>query len=295
MPAARPPWRRRLTPLFYLLPALAVYAVFVLLPIGEAFRLSFLTWPDDFSPPEWAGWANYAELARDAVFWSALWHNALLVVLSLAVQLPIALALAVLLSYPTRVRALFRTVFFAPMVMPTVAIALLWSCIYATDRGLLDQAIRLFNADWGFAWLADSRTALLCVFVVICWRYIGFHMVLCMAGITSIPNDLYDAARIDGANEWQVFRHITLPMLKPMLAVSATLSVIGSLKYFDLVYMLAQGAPERSRELMATYVYRLGFEQWRFGYGSSVAVAMFLIAFTAAVLVTRFGRRGAAT
>jgi raffinose/stachyose/melibiose transport system permease protein len=271
---------------WFLAPALAVYALFVIVPIADSFRLSLFHWRDAASQPKFVGLANFAALAHDPVFWSALWHNALLLALSLLIQLPLALLLAVLLSYPIRARALFRTVFFAPMVMPSVAIAVLW-------YGLLDQVIRIFSKGFGGNWLGSPDTAMLCVFVAICWRYVGFYMVLFMAGIAAIPEELYDAARIDGASEWQAFRGITLPMLRPMIGVAAVLSITGSLKYFDLVYMMAGGAPENSRELLATYVYRLAFDsgQGRFGYGSAVAVALFSIALAVALLVIRPWRK----
>lgn len=288
--------RRRLpvTAGLFILPALAVYLLFVVLPIADAIRLSFFHWEGAASTPRFDGWANFAALARDPVFGSALWHNLLLLALSLLVQLPLAMLLAVLLSYPLRGRWLFRTVFFAPMVMPSVAIAVLWSYIYLPEQGLLDQAIRLFHAGFGGDWLGSPKTAMLCVFVTICWRYVGFYMVLFMAAIAAIPDELYEAARIDGASEWSAFRWITLPMLRPMIGVAAVLSVTGSLKYFDLVYMMAGGAPEGARELLATYVYRLAFDsaQGRFGYGSAVATVLFLIALAVAVLVLRARRAG---
>jgi len=290
----------RFTPLAFLLPALLLYGLFVALPIGESFRLSFLRWPSEFGRPVYVGLDNFRDLlyARPVfsrVFWSALWHNALLVVLSLAVQLPLAMFLAVLLSYPTRGRGVFRTFFFAPMVMPTVAIAILWGYVYLPERGLLDQAIRWFDASFGGAWLSNPNTVFLCVFVTICWRYTGFHMVIYMAGIATIPEELYEAGRIDGAGEWGLFRHVTLPLLKPATVVSATLSVIGSLKYFDLMYMMAEGAPETSRELIATYIFRLGIGSGanRFGYGSAAAVMLFVLALVAATAITR-RRRGTA-
>jgi raffinose/stachyose/melibiose transport system permease protein len=285
-------WSHRTTAWFFILPALAVYALFVVLPIADSFRLSLHHWDSAAATPRFVGMANFAALAHDPVFWSALWHNVLLLALSLVIQLPIALGLAVLLSYPIRGRWLFRTVFFAPMVMPSVAIAVLWSYIYLPEQGLLDQTIRIFDKGWGGDWLGSPTTAMLCVFVTICWRYVGFYMVLFMAGIAAIPEELYEAARIDGASEWQAFREITLPMLRPTLAVAAVLCITGSLKYFDLVYMMAGGAPETSRELLATYVYRLAFDsgQGRFGYGSAVATALFLIALAAAILILRARR-----
>lgn len=272
--------KRRVTPLLFLLPALLVYTLFVLVPIGDSFRLSLFHWTSPFLPAKFCGLANFTELLHDKVFWLAMWHNALLLLCSLAVQLPLAVFLAVLLSYPTLGRTLFRTAFFAPMVMPSAAIAVLWLFIYAPEQGLLTRLIQWVKPGFTHPWLADPKTALLWVFVTITWRYIGFHMVLFMAGISTISEELYEAARLDGAGEWQLCRHVTLPMLRPMLAVSATLSTIGSLKYFDLVYLMAGGVPEESRELMATYIYRLAFDQYqgRFGYGSAAAVMLLILA-----------------
>lgn len=283
----------RLAPLWFLAPALAVYALFVLVPIADSFRLSLFHWRNPYAAPEFVGLANYRDLIRDPIFWSALGHNVLLLVLSVAVQLPVALFLAVLLHYPTRCRGLFRTAFFAPMIMPTVAIAVLWSYVYLPEYGLLDQLVRLVDRQFAFGWLSHPRTAMLCVFLTICWRHTGFHLVLFMAGLAAIPDDLYEAARLDGASEWQVCRHVTVPLLAPVIRVSATLAVIGSLKYFDLVYMMAAGAPERSRELLATYIYRLAFAggQGRYGYGSAVAVILFTVAIVIAATLTIAGSR----
>ena len=266
----------------FLLPATALYALFVLVPVADSVRLSLYAWQNSGARPVCVGFANYAALAADPVFRSALVHNAALLVLSLAVQLPAALLLAVLLQRTRSGRALYRTAFFAPMIMPSVAIAVLWSYVYLPEYGILDQVIRLANPRFAFGWLSEPRTALGCVFITICWRYTGFHMVLFLAGLAVIPDDLYEAARLDGAGEWQIFRRITLPLLKPVIWTSATLSMVGSLKYFDLVYMMAGGAPETSRELVATYVYRLAFAsgQGRYGYGSAAAVVLLTIAFS---------------
>ncbi|HPY91015.1 MAG TPA: sugar ABC transporter permease, partial [Lentisphaeria bacterium] len=147
------------------------------------------------------------------------------------------------------------------------------------------------DPDFSHAWLADPKTAPLWIFVTICWQYTGFHTVLMMAGLSSIPTECFEAARIDGANEWQVCWHVALPALRPTIAVSATLSIVGSLKYFDLVYLMAGGLPEASREVLATYIYRLAFDQnqGRYGYGSAVAVLLFLVAL--AIVVPLQARR----
>lgn len=271
---------RPFTPWLFLAPALAVYALFVLWPVLDSFRMGFYHWDGPMARAQFWGLRNYRELLADTVFHKALLHNAMLLLGSLAVQLPMAAFLAILLNYPTCCRSLFRTAFFAPMIMPTVAIAILWQYVYDPGNGLLTRIIQLFRPDFEYAWLATPGWSLLWIFVTICWQYIGFHTVLFMAGLSAIPDDYYEAARIDGASEAQICMHIVLPLLKPVAAVSATLSIVGSLKYFDLVYMMSGGLPAESREVLATYIYRLAFEQGqgRFGYGSAAAVMLFLAA-----------------
>lgn len=242
--------------------------------------MSLYHWDGPMAKPVFYGIANFKALVHDKVFWLSIWHNALLLVGSITIQLPIAAFFAILLHYPTWGRTAFRTAFFAPMIMPTVAIAILWQYVYDPGNGLLTSLIQLFKPDFEYAWLATPGWSLLWIFVTICWQYTGFHLVLYMAGLSAIPNDYFEAARIDGASELQICRHIILPLLKPTFAVSATLSIVGSLKYFDLVYMMSSGLPAESREVLATYIYRLAFDQGqgRFGYGSSAAVMLFLLA-----------------
>lgn len=278
----------------FILPALCVYALFVLWPIADSFWVSLHEWqfPGD---AHLIGVDNYVDLLKDGLFWRALGHNILLVVLSVAIQLPIAMGLAVLLSYVGRTQGLLRTALFAPMVLPTVAIGALWLAIYHPQSGPLNELLRLFEPGArGVAWLGERRTALLSLVVVISWRYIGFHMVLFIAGIESIPQELYEAARVDGAGEGQIFRHVTLPHLMPVVRVSAVLSIIGSLKYFDLVWIMTRGGPFHATELVATYVYKTGVNERDFGYGSTLAVALLVLSLaltTGVVLAGRARRR----
>lgn len=280
------------TPLAFLLPALLVFACFVLAPILGSFGMSLLSWKQS-ATPQFCSVDNFQRVLGDVVFWRALANNLLILVASLVVQLPLAMLLAILLSYPTWGRTVFRTAFFAPMVMPTIAIAILWMNIYAPVDGIATRLCQLVcGSDFVCHWLSTGSTSLwlpapslFWIFVTISWQYAGFHMVLFMAGIAAIPEDYYEAARLDGANEWQIVRHIVLPALRPTLAVSATLSVIGSLKYFDLIYLMGGALSERDREVVATYIYRLAFEQGqgRFGQGSAAAVLLFLLALAVVV------------
>ena len=274
--------------------ALAVYGLFVLLPIGQAGWFSLFRWRNAATERTFAGLSNYAWLLGDPVFWRALRNNLILIVLSLLIQLPIALGLAVLLSYLRRGRGLLRTAFFAPMVLPTVAVGMLWQFIYLREDGLIDRFVSLFAEHQPFVWLGKTDTALLAVVAAICWRYIGFHMVLFMAGVESIPEELYDAARIDGAGEVQILRHITLPLLLPVIRISAVLSIVGSLKYFDLIWVMTRGGPSHASELVATYVYKTGIDSLLVGRGCALAVALLIISFAVAIAVSAGTRRRAA-
>ena len=219
----------------FILPALAIYALFVLTPIVGSARMSLFEWGG--SPlPRFVAFKNYALLLKDTIFWRALMNNTLVLVGSLVIQLPFSALLALFLSYKTFCRTLFRTAFFAPMVMPTVAIAILWQYIYAPEDGLVTKLIQLVcNNDFTFPWLAMPSSSpflpsvsLLCIFVTICWQYTGFHMVLYMAGIAAIPDELYEAARIDGANEAQLFLWIGLPLGFPGLLSAMVLGFLES-------------------------------------------------------------------
>lgn len=271
---------RKLEFCLFLIPALTLYGIFVLTPVGQSIHNSFFYWKSPLLKAEFCGLENFRLLLSDRIFWLALRNNAFLLFGSLLIQLPIALGIAMLLNYPTRGRALFRTAFFTPMIIPTAAIAVLWQYLYEPQNGIFTALVRCFNQDFSYAWLASPGSSMIWIFVTICWQFIGFHTVLFMAGLAAIPEEFYEAARLDGASELQICRRIILPCLKPTCAVAATLSIIGSLKYFDLVYLMGAGLPETSREVLATYVYRLAFDenQGRYGYGSAVAVLLFLLA-----------------
>ncbi len=263
-------------------PALVLFGAFALLPIAGALALGLFSWSDRGA--SFVGLANYAEAFTDTVFWLALGRNLALAVLSITVQIPVALLLACVLAGKLRGRALFRTACFAPVVLPTVVIAIFWRYF------LLDPADGLANAALGavgvegVAWLHDPWVAFWAVFSAISWRYVGFHTVILLAGALSIREELYDAARVDGAGTWARFRHVTLPGMRSAIAVSALLSVVGSLKYFDLVYVMTQGGPDHATELGATWIYTSGIVGRRWGYGSALAVILLAVSAGAAWL-----------
>jgi raffinose/stachyose/melibiose transport system permease protein len=278
------------TPYAFILPAALFYLVFVLWPIANSGWLAF------FDSEGGAVGANFIRLVDDARFRTALGNNVLLVVLSLLVQLPVAMALALLLSGRLPGRGLFRTIYFAPMVLSTAAIGFLWKFLYGPlwEGGPLNallDAVGLSTVNW----LGDPGVDLFAITAVVCWRYIGFHTVILMAGLQGIPGEVYEAARIDGASRWAILRDVTLPMMRPVLAISATLSIIGSLKYFDIFYVMSpSGGQGGSADLVATHMYRTAFPSGGgagdAGYASALATALLVVTLVVALGAIRLLR-----
>ena len=289
-PAATPPHRRRGWLLIgaFIAPALVLYVVFVLAPIGQAGFYSLFDWNGLEPLTDFIGFDNYARALGDPVFRNAVLHNGLLVTLSLALQLPFALGMALLLMQPMRGRTIVRLIFFAPYVLAEVVTAVVFLLILR-PHALIDQSLE--GMGLGFIvqlWLADPEIVLLTVFVVVTWKYFGFHMILYLAGLQGIPRELTEAAAIDGANRFQAFRHVTLPLLGPTIRISVFLSIIGSLQLFDMVWVLTGGGPVNASNTMATYMYEYGFERFQLGYGSAVAVVLFLLSLMVALAYQRF-------
>jgi raffinose/stachyose/melibiose transport system permease protein len=286
----RGPGRRTAVGLF-LLPALSLYAIFVLFPIAQAVRFSFFKWNGLQPLTDFVGLANYQRALADPVFLGAVAHNVLIIVLSLAIQIPFALGLALMLNRPMRGRSVLRLVFFAPYVIAEVITAVVWSLILQPD-GLADGVLHAVGLGSLYQpWLADPQTVLLALFVVISWKYFGFHMILLLAGLQGIPRELDEAASIDGASRRQSIRFITLPLLGPTLRVSVFLSIIGALQLFDLVWVTTHGGPVNASNTMATYMFDWGFRRYQLGYGSAVAVILFSLALVVALAYQRFVMR----
>ena len=272
----------------FLLPALVLYSVFVLFPIVQAAHFSVFKWNGLTPLTNFVGLANYQRAVADPVFLGAISHNALIVLWSLVIQIPFALALALMLNRRFRGRSVLRLVFFAPYVIAEVITAIVWSLLLQpaglAERGLGAIGLgALYNP-----WLADPNTVLIAVFVVISWKYFGFHMILLLAGLQGIPRELDEAAAIDGATRAQAIRYVTLPLLGPTLRVSVFLSIIGSLQLFDLVWVTTGGGPVNASNTMATYLVDWGFRRFQVGYGSAVAVILFLICFVVALAYQRY-------
>ncbi len=284
---------KNITIVAFLLPALVLYGTFVIIPIFQSFRFSLYHW-DGLGPlTRFIGLENYATLLRDETFWQALRNNFALVGFSLVTQLPPAVLLAVLLTGAIRGRDFFRTMFFSPQILSAVATGYLFYYIYEPTFGLLNQALKLLGLGaLARGWLGDQMLALPAVLAVISWRHIGFYMVLFMAAIEGIPDEIFEAAQIDGCNKRQLVWHITLPLMSGAIRTAAVLVMVGSIKYFDLIWIMTRGGPVHASELIATYMYKETFLNWHMGYGATLAFALFVVAFSVSLLFLRLTSRG---
>lgn len=269
---------RKLAPVIFLAPAVVLLAAFLVYPLIQSFRLSLLEWNGLGESRIFIGLANWVVLAQDALFWHALGNNLLLGIVSVLVQLPIAMALALLLDKAGRGSRTLKILYFLPLLFSSVALGVIFKNIYDPNFGPINAALQALGIP-GLAqdWLGDSRYALASVAAVICWQNIPFYMILFLAGLASFPPDLREAASLDGASDTTIFWRIKLPHLQGTVRTAAMLAVIGSLRYFDLIYVMTGGGPDGSSELMATYMYRTVFSSFQLGYGSTIASAMFLV------------------
>jgi ABC-type sugar transport system permease subunit len=263
-----------------LAPALIVFAVFVIWPLLDSFRYSVTNW-NGFDPDyDFVGLDNFARIFRDPEFLNAIINTAIWIVAALVVPVLLGLALALLLNTGLRAANLFKSIFYLPICLAAVIVGQIWIWIYQPDWGLLNTAIEAVTGvrRFNFAWLAEPSTALGSVIVAWSWQQTGLAMVIFLAGLTSIPRDLLEAADIDGVNRWKQTLHIVLPMLRPATVVVVALSVINALKGFDILYIMTGGGPFRSSNTLAFFMYEESFKKYRMGYGSAISVVLFLIA-----------------
>jgi raffinose/stachyose/melibiose transport system permease protein len=275
----------------FLLPALLVYGIFVLFPIVQAAYYSLFDWNGLGPLTDFIGLENYAQAVTDPVFQGAAWHNLLIVILSLTIQIPFALWLALQLNRRFPGRTLLRILFFAPFVLSEAVTGIVFQLLLYPDS-LVDRGLDAVGL--GFlaqGWLSDRSIVMLTMFVIITWKYFGFHMILMLAGLQGIPRELEEAAAIDGASRNQTLRRITLPLLGPAIRVSVFLSIIGALQLFDLVWATTRGGPFHASDTMAVYLVDQGIKRTQMGYGSAIAVILFLMALVVALLYLRFVMR----
>jgi raffinose/stachyose/melibiose transport system permease protein len=287
-PTGRSSARRRGEIALFLAPALVLYAAFVIVPMVLAVYYSLFNWNGLGPLDKFIGLDNYTRALGDPVFRAAVGHNAFIVVASVVIQLPLAIGLALLLNRRLRGRAILRMVLFAPYVLSEVVTAVAWQLILQPSGPINDLLKGIGLESWAQLWLADRDLVIYSLFIVITWKYLGFGIVLFLAGLQGVPSELLEAATVDGASPWQRTRHIVLPLLGPTIRIWIFLSVIGALQLFDLVWIMTKGGPSNASVTMATFLIDRGFERSQIGYGSAAAVLLFVISFAFALLYQRF-------
>lgn len=274
----------------FLPPALLLFSLLVVVPILDAARFSLYDWNGYGTPSVFTGWRNFDLISRYPAFRIALGNNLLIIVVSLGIQLPMALGLATLIATRIKGALAFRMIFFLPYILADVAAGLIWRFMLDGDYGLVAAIARWLDVAPPYI-LADPDLAMGGILIVILWKYFGFHMMLFIAGLQGIDPALLDAAAIDGANRFQRFRRVILPLLWPTVRLSVFFSVIGSLQLFDLIMPLTKGGPSDSTQTLVTFLYNFGILRMRVGFGSAIGVVLFVIAVTFAFTYKRLAFR----
>ncbi|NUR05108.1 MAG: sugar ABC transporter permease [Streptomyces sp.] len=271
-------------------PAIIMFLAFVIFPIALAAYYGFYRWHGYGPPTDWVGLNNYKIIFKDPAFHQVLKHSFMIMALSLIIQGPLAIGLALLLNQKIRGRSLIRVLIFVPYIISEVIVGTGWSLMLQGNGAVNDFLKHIGLGSWQADWLSNPKLAIWTLMGIITWKYIGFAVILMLAGLQSIPEELFEAAAIDGASYWQIQRRITLPLLGPTIRIWAFLSIIGSLQLFDLVYIIwgqyVSGTAGTST--MAIYMLAQGRNAGNYGYGSAIAVVMFLISLTVALIYQRF-------
>ncbi|MFP4113825.1 MAG: carbohydrate ABC transporter permease [Spirochaetota bacterium] len=280
-PSLRRSGREAALALLLVAPALVLFLLFVVIPVIQAGYYSFFNWNGIGPATNFLGFGNFRRMFSDRVFHTALRNTLLVIGVSIVIQLPLAFFLALLVGRKrTPGESVFRSVYFFPYVLAEIVTGIIWRFIYHPRFGVptvLASAFSGVQTQVGI--LGDPDIAFFGVLGVIVWKYLGFHMILYIAGLQGVSKDLEDAAVVDGANNVQIVRHVIIPSIRNTIIISFFLSVIGSFNVFDVVWALGQGGPVHSTETLVTYLYNFGFRRFAFGYGSAVAVVIFGLCF----------------
>lgn len=279
---------------WFLAPALTLIGLFFFLPVAAALVLSFTDYDiyalGDASNARWVALDNYARLLRTPLFWSALRNTFYFALVGGPLTIAVSLAAALLVNArAVRLKGLFRTIYFVPFVTTLVAVAIVWRYLYHPQYGLLNYALGVVGIG-PIDWLGDPRWAMPAIILMAVWKNFGYNMLIFIAGLQSIPEELYEAAHLDGATAWQQFRHVTVPMLGPTLLFVGVITMIGYFQLFSEPYVMTQGGPLRATTSVVLLMYEEGFRWWRLGYAAAVAFVLFLIILAATLVQFRLQR-----
>jgi ABC-type sugar transport system permease subunit len=269
--------QRRLAPYLFVAPFFVMFVVFWVGPIVTSVGISLTNW-DGVQLPRFVGLANYAKLLRSAEFYIAVQNTLVAAVVYDALMVVLAIALAMLLDWRhLPFRRFFRAAFFVPVTMSLAVVALVFQLIYAKEGGLLNQLIQAGGLPYKIDWLGDDRIALWSIVALRIWRATGYYAIIVLAGLQNIPRELYEVAAVDGATDWQSFRRITLPLLRPVMAFVVITSSIWALQLFDEPWILTKGGPVNATLTMVIYLYQHSFQYGELGFGASIAYVLTMI------------------
>ncbi|MCC6728110.1 MAG: sugar ABC transporter permease [Chthonomonadales bacterium] len=278
------------TGLLFASPWLVGFAIFILYPIAASLYYSFCAY-DAIQPPRWVGLENYRRmLTEDDLFWKSLWNTLYMVLFGLPVGLVAALAVALLLNQKVRGMAFYRTLYYLPSITPIVATSILWLWLLNPEMGLVNIVLGKLGIAHGPAWLTDPAWAKPALILMGLWGA-GGGMVIYLAALQDVPQSLYEAASLDGASSMQQFRHVTMPMLSPVILFNLIMGLIGSFQYFTQAYVMTSGGPEDSTTFYALHLFNRAFFDFKMGYASAMAWVLFLIALACALVVFRSSAR----
>jgi raffinose/stachyose/melibiose transport system permease protein len=279
--------RKSLVPLLlFIPPALILFVVFVVLPMVDAASFSFFDWTGYGPMTDFVGLKNYQDVLAHRHFGTAVRNSLLIIAVSLAIQLPLAMWVSLALMEKSWGVNVIRTLFFLPYMLAEIAAGLIWKFVYDGNYGLLPTVGDAIGVDMPFV-LGDKVWVMPAIMLVIVWKYFGFHMMIYIAGLQSIPSEVIDAARLDGVKKWQIVRHIKLPMIWGSIVISVFFSIIGALQLFDMIIPLSNGGPNNSSHTIVSFLYQFGILRMKLGFGGAVSVMLFI----ACVVITLIYRR----
>jgi len=268
--------RNKLAILIGLIPALLIYLIFSIIPILISIYYSFMDW-NGFGSMKFVGLQNFIDIAKDPIFWKSVKNNLFVVIASVFGQIPIALGLALLLNRKLKGAKIFRTIGFMPVVISTVVISLTWNMLLNSEFGFVNQLLKVIGLEsWQQNWLGDPKLSMISVCVTIIWQFVGLYFIIFLAALQNVPAEVLEAAQIDGASGWKRTFFITIPMIWDTIILAVILCISGSLKTFDLIYVMTNGGPAHSTEVMAIYMYEKTFSSMKYGYGSAVSLYIFV-------------------
>lgn len=272
----KPSTRKRLTAYCFLLPNLIGFLVFTLIPVVSALGLSFMRW-DSYNPTQFVGLQNFRIMLKDSSFRISFWNTIYFTCATVPLTVIVSLILALALDKGLKGLTIFRAIHFFPHIASTVAVAVVWQFLYNADMGPINMFLRAMGVTDPPRWTASVTWAMPAVIIMSVWKSAGYYMIMFLAGLQGIPNHLYEAATIDGANGWHRFRYVTLPLLTPTLFFVIIMNLIYSFKVFDQIYIMTQGGPGRATSVLVYYIYVQAFVNQNFGYASAMAFVLFLI------------------